>query len=251
MATTSVLLLLVVYLSWKERLGLERTFLYASFRTVVQLVLAGYVIEYVFNMGHWYFVTAVLAAMSLLAAHEGAKRFSSKLRCAWGMVWISIFVGTFVNTFIVTEMIIKIEPWWSPRYLLPLAGMIMGNALNSGSLCGERFVADFRAKAAEVETLLSLGFSSGEAVKEIKRKAVQSALIPTFNSMFTVGIVHLPGMMTGQILGGSAPETAAKYQIVVMFMIASTVLVTSLVLIALLKRRLFTHAEQIRHDLLN
>jgi putative ABC transport system permease protein len=247
---TAVLLGIVFVLSWREKLDLERAFLHASVRTVVQLVLAGYLIEYVFNLGHWYFVLALLSCMSFVAAHEGAKRLSPKLRFPSGMVWVAIVVGTTVNTFVVTEMILKADPWWSPRYLIPLAGMIMGNALNSGSLAGERFASDLRARTAEVETMLSLGFSSKDAVKEIKRNAVRSALIPTFNSMLTVGIVALPGMMTGQILGGASPATAVKYQIIVMFMISSTVLVTALILIALLKRSYFTNSEQIRHSLL-
>lgn len=250
MSVTSVLLLAVLLLSRMERLDLERAFLHASARTVVQLVLSGYVIERVFSLGSWYLVLALLSAMSFVAAHEGAKRLSKKLTGAPAMTWFAIFAGTSVNTFVVTEMILKVEPWWDPRYLVPLAGMIMGNALNSGSLAGERFASDLKGRTAEVETLLSLGFSSKEAVAEIKRNAVRSALIPTFNSMLTVGIVALPGMMTGQILGGASLTTAVKYQIIVMFMISSTVLVTALVLISLLKRSYFTQAEQLRHNLL-
>jgi putative ABC transport system permease protein len=250
LSVTVVLLIAVLILSWREQLDLGRAFLHASIRTVVQLVLAGYLIEYVFNLGKWYLVLALLSAMSFVAAHEGAKRLSPKLKHAATMTWAAIFVGTSVNTFVVTEMILKAEPWWSPRYLIPLAGMIMGNALNSGSLAGERFASDLRARTAEVETLLSLGFSSKDAMREIKRNAVRSALIPTLNSMLTVGIVALPGMMTGQILGGASPSTAVKYQIIVMFMIPSTVLVTALILIALLMRSYFTKAEQLRHNLL-
>lgn len=239
----------VLFAFWRERLGLERTFLHASIRTVLQLFLAGYVIEAVFNLGHWYLVLTLLTLMSFVAAHEGAKRLPSKLAWAPAMAWFAIFAGTFVNTFVVTEIIIKIDPWWSPRYLIPLAGMIMGNALNSGALAGERFTSDLKTQTAEVETMLSLGFSSGEATMEIKRKAVKGALIPTLNSMFTVGIVHLPGMMTGQILSGASPVTATKYQIIVMFMITSTVLTSALILIELLRRGLFTKAEQVRHNL--
>jgi putative ABC transport system permease protein len=188
--------------------------------------------------------------MSAIAAYEGAKRLpSGAVRYAAGLVWIAIFAGTFINTFIVTEVILKIDPWWNPRYLIPLAGMIMGNALNSGSLAGERFIADFKNRLAEVETMLTLGYSSKDASADIRRKAVRSALIPTLNSMFTVGLVHLPGMMTGQILGGASPLVATKYQIVVMFMISSTVVVTALVMLRLLVRRIFTPAHQIRYDI--
>ncbi len=250
LSMTAVLMAAVLFLSWRERLGLGRTFVHASIRTVVQLVLAGYLIEYVFDLGRWYLVLILLAAMSFVAAHEGAKRLPSKLRFAPAMAWAAIFVGTFVNTLVVTEIILKAAPWWNPRYLIPLAGMIMGNALNSGALAGERFASDLRARSAEIEAMLSLGFSAKDAVGDIRRNAVRSALIPTFNSMFTVGIVHLPGMMTGQMLGGASPSAAAKYQIIVMFMICSTVLATALILTALLTGALFTRADQLRHDLL-
>lgn len=250
LALTGILFGIVLFLSWRENLGLERTFIHAAARTVAQLALVGYVIEYVFHLNRWYWVLGLLAAMNGIAAYEGAKRFKSGIRGISGIMWISIFAGTFINTFVVTEVIVRIDPWWDPRYMVPLAGMIMGNALNSGSLAGERFLAEIRNRGKEVETLLSLGFTSRRACAEMKRSAVRGTLIPTLNSMFTVGLVHLPGMMTGQILGGSAPAVAAKYQIVVMFMITSTVMITALILMYLLQRRIFSSAHQLLHHLL-
>jgi putative ABC transport system permease protein len=250
LATVGVLFGIVILLSVREHLGLERTFLYAAFRAVVQLLLVGYLIEYVFQLNRWYFVMALLVMMSMIAARAGAQRIPSKVRFLVGSVWVAVFTGTLVNTFIVTEVILKIDPWWDPRYLLPLAGMIMGNALNSGSLAGERFASDLKNRVSEVETLLSLGYSSSRACQEIKTAAVRGALIPTLNSMFTVGLVHLPGMMTGQIISGAPPLVAAKYQIIVMFMIASTVVITALILVNLMKRKYFSSAHQLHYDLL-
>ena len=250
LATVGVLFGIVILLSLREHLGLERTFLYAAFRTIAQLLLVGYLIEYVFQLNRWYFVMALLVMMSMIAARAGAQRIPSKLRFLAGSVWVAVFTGTLVNTFIVTEVILKIDPWWNPRYLLPLAGMIMGNALNSGSLAGERFASELKNRVSEVETLLSLGYSSSLACKEIKTLAVRGALIPTINSMMTVGLVHLPGMMTGQIISGAPPMVAAKYQIIVMFMVASTVVITSLILVNLMKRKYFSSAHQLHYDLL-
>lgn len=250
LATVGVLFAIVLLLSIREQLGLERTFIYAAFRTVVQLLVVGYLIEYVFRLDRWYFVMALLLIMSVIAARVGAQRIPSKVGFLTGSVWVAVFAGTLIDTFIVTEVILKIDPWWNPRYLLPLAGMIMGNALNSGSLAGERFTSDLKNRMNEVETLLSLGYSSSRACKEIQKAAVRGALIPTLNAMFTVGLVHLPGMMTGQILSGAPPLVAAKYQIIVMFMISSTVMITALILISILKRRYFTSAHQLRYNLL-
>lgn len=250
LSMTGLLFGIVIILSVREHLGIERTFLYATFRMVVQLLLVGYLIEYIFAINSWYFVLALLVAMSVIAARSGAQRIVSKVKYLPGLVWIAIFAGTVIDTFIVTEVILKIDPWWNPRYLLPLAGMIMGNALNSGSLGGERFISELKNRKAEIETLLILGFSSTHACRELKRVAARSALIPTLNAMFTVGLVHLPGMMTGQILSGASPITASKYQIIVMLMISSTVIITALILINLLKRRYFTTAHQLRYNLL-
>ncbi|MEE8482991.1 MAG: iron export ABC transporter permease subunit FetB [Nitrospinota bacterium] len=250
LAMVFILFAIVLGLSLKEHLGITRTFTYAAVRCVVQLMLVGYAIEYVFALNRWYFVMVVLVFMSVVAAQAGAQRISSKAPSLIGLVWVAVFAGTLVDTFIVTEVILKIDPWWNPRYLLPLAGMIMGNALNSGSMAGERFVSELRNRTAEIETMLSLGFTSSYACREIKRLAIRGALIPTFNAMFTVGLVHLPGMMTGQILSGSSPVTAAKYQVVVMFMVSSTVVITALILIGLLRRKHFTKAHQIRYAIL-
>ncbi len=247
---TAILFGIVILLSVREQLSLERTFTYAAFRAVVQLLLVGYLIEQVFHLDRWYWVVILLITMSIIAAKAGADRIKSKLPGLSLLVWVAIFAGTIIDTFIVTEVILKIDPWWDPRYLLPLAGMIMGNALNSGSLAGERFISEMRNRKAEIETMLILGFSSARACEDMKRVAVRNSLIPTLNAMFTVGLVHLPGMMTGQILGGVDPIIASKYQIIVMFMVASTVIITALILIKLLQRKYFTAAHQLRYNLL-
>ena len=241
---------IVIILSYREQLEIGKTYLQAAVRCVVQLLLVGYLIEYIFELSRWYFVVALLVAMSVIAARAGTARITSKTKNLGLMVWIAIFLGTIIDTVIVTEVVLKIDPWWNPRYLLPLAGMIMGNALNSGSMAGERFVSELRNRKSEIETMLILGFSSQRACIEMKRTAVRGALIPTFNAMFTVGLVHLPGMMTGQILGGVSPVTASKYQIIVMFMVSSTVLITALILVNLLQRQYFTENHQIRYHLL-
>ena len=250
LAMVGLLFGIVILLSIREHLNIEKTFLHAAVRCVVQLLLIGYLIEYVFEINRWYFVVMLIIAMSIIAARAGSQRISSRVKNIGLYVWFAIFMGTIVDTFIVTEVILKIDPWYDPRYLLPLAGMIMGNALNSGSMAGERFLSELKNRRAEVETMLILGYTSSRACMEMKRTAVRGALIPTFNAMFTVGFVHLPGMMTGQILGGASPVTAAKYQIIVMFMVSSTVLITALILINLLKRQYFTKAHQLNYHLL-
>jgi len=250
LALTGILFGIVIFLSVREQLQIEKTFIHATLRAVVQLLLVGYLIEQVFSLDRWYWVLLLLVTMSVIAARAGSQRIESKIKQLSLFVWIAVFVSTLLDTFIVTEVILKIDPWWEPRYLIPLAGMIMGNALNSGSLVGERFISEIRNRKSEIEMMLILGFSSTEACVEMKRTAVKNSLIPTLNAMFTVGLVHLPGMMTGQILGGVNPVIASKYQIIVMLMVSSTVIITALILVNLLQKRYFSNVHQLNHQLL-
>ena len=124
--------------------------------------------------------------------------------------------------------------------------MILGNSMNSAAIAGERFYSELHSRLQQVETLLILGHDFKFACVKAKREAVKAAMVPTLNSMMTVGLVALPGMMTGQILAGANPVLATKYQILVMLMIASTVTITSIIFVNLSMRRYFSKGQQIK-----
>jgi putative ABC transport system permease protein len=147
-------------------------------------------------------------------------------------------------------VVIGVDPWYDPRYLIPIGGMILGNAMTGASLAGERFQGELRARVDEVETLLALGFSGLEAVRDLYRSAIRAAMIPTINAMLAVGIVQLPGMMTGQILSGTSPLIAVKYQALVMLMITCAVALSSFLFLRLALRRYLTPAHQLRRSLI-
>jgi ABC-type iron transport system FetAB permease component len=115
-------------------------------------------------------------------------------------------------------LVVRPQPWWEPQYLIPIAGMILGTSMTSAALAGDRLQADLAARREEVEARLALGFSGREAVQPLVRASLRASMIPTVNGMMTVGLVQLPGMMTGQILAGSSPLVAVRYQIVVVCM---------------------------------
>ena len=142
------------------------------------------------------------------------------------------------------------RPWYEPQYLIPIAGMILGNSMTSAALAGDRLQSDLRARRDEVEARLALGFSGREAVQPMVRASLRAAMIPTVNGMMTVGLVQLPGMMTGQILAGSSPLVAIRYQIVVVFMLAAATAVGSLLFVRLAVGRYLTAAHQLRRYLL-
>ncbi|MDX1762869.1 MAG: iron export ABC transporter permease subunit FetB [bacterium] len=250
LSLTLLLAALVVAISFYERLGLERDFGIALIRTVLQLFLMGYVLEYIFAVERWYLVVLMVAFMVGTACQAGVGRLKQRDARLFSIMAVSILAGAGVTIVTVTEVVLQIHPWYNPRYLIPLSGMIIGNAMNSATLGAERFRSELRLRKNEIETLLSLGFDVRRAAASARRQAISAALLPTLNSMMVVGVVTLPGMMTGQILSGTSPFIATRYQIVVMVMISAAVMVSSFLMVRLLTHRFFTSAHQIRYYLL-
>src|ERR1700722_9999814 len=141
-------------------------------------------------------------------------------------------------------VIVRIHPWYTPQYAIPLLGMILGNTLNGVSLGLDRLGSELTGRRDQVEALLALGATRWEAARPLVQQAVRTGLIPTINAMMVVGIVSLPGMMTGQILAGADPVEAVKYQIVIMFLIASAAALGTVSVVLLSYRRLFNEHHQ-------
>ena len=144
----------------------------------------------------------------------------------------------------------RVRPWYTPQYAIPLLGMILGNTLNGVSLGLDRLGSELVGKRDQVEGLLALGATRWEAARPLVQQAVKTGLIPTINAMMVVGIVSLPGMMTGQLLAGTSPVEAVKYQIVIMFLIASGTALGTVLVVLLSFRRLFNEDHQFEGTLL-
>ncbi|NIR43879.1 MAG: iron export ABC transporter permease subunit FetB [Gemmatimonadetes bacterium] len=240
------LILLSVGITRWQGTRLAGSFLLGGVRTVVQLTVVGYVLVYIFNVNQWYWVMAALLLMTVVATREAVGRQDSRPSILYGITGLSLAVGSGFTLFYVSAVVVQVEPWYNPRYTIPLFGMIVGNAMNAAALAAERLAAELSMRRGEVEAYLALGADSAEAAREPVRSALRAALIPTLNSLMVVGIVALPGMMTGQILGGVSPLTAIRYQIVVMFMLAGSVTLTATLVTIGYRRRFFTTAEQLR-----
>jgi putative ABC transport system permease protein len=180
------------------------TAIYATFRMLGQLLLIGYVLIYVFESDEPVFIVAVLLMMLLVASWIAIRPLKDKRAQTYINSLLAISVGGILTLALVSQAVIGVEPWFSPRYIVPLAGMIFAGAMNAVSLSAERLQSERERGIAYVEA---------------RRIAFQASLIPITNSLFAVGLVSLPGMMTGQILSGVSPLIAAKYQIVVMTML--------------------------------
>ncbi|MCD5405754.1 MAG: ABC transporter permease, partial [Desulfotomaculum sp.] len=150
----------------------------------------------------------------------------------------------------VIGLVINPEPWYSARVVIPIIGMILGNVMNGIALSLDKLYSEVSARFEEVETLLAFGATPWEAVRDIVREAIRTGMTPTINSLMVVGIVSLPGMMTGQILAGVDPQQAVRYQIIVALMIASTVAVGCLILVGLSYKKLFTKEGYLAKEVL-
>ena len=240
------LILLAVVLSRLRGIGQEKEMLWASARMIVQLLAVGYVLHLVFAIEHPLSVLLILLVMAGFSVQVIASRIKGKMPGFYRVVSTSIFAGCGGVTFFFVLLIVGPDPWYDPRYLIPLAGMIIGNSMNGASLAAERLAAEMRDRREEIETALCLGASARQASRDAVRAAFRAALIPTTNTMAAMGLVSLPGMMTGQILSGTDPVTAVKYQIAIMCAITGSVAVTAFLILHQGCGRYFTPAHQLR-----
>jgi len=193
----------VVIIMFRWEAGAQ-TAIYATARMLIQLLLIGYVLIYIFEADHPGVILAVLLIMLTAASWIALRPLANKDSRLYLNALGAIFVGGIFTLAVVSQAVIDVQPWFSPRYVVPLAGMIFAASMNSVSLAAERFQAEK---------------DKGLPYTEARQTALQTSLIPIINSLFAVGVVSLPGMMTGQILSGVSPLIAAKYQIVVMTML--------------------------------
>jgi putative ABC transport system permease protein len=250
LALALVLVAAVVVVSVRQSLGLQRDLVIGSLRAIVQLYAVGLILAAVFAAARWYWVLLILAVMTAVATQAAVSRLGKPLPRAPWIAGIALSVSTAATLAYVIAIVVQVRPWYEPQYIIPIAGMILGSSMTSAALAGDRLQSDLRVRADEVEARLALGFSGHDAVQPIVRASLRAAMIPTVNGMMTVGLVQLPGMMTGQILAGSSPLLAIRYQIVVVFMQAAATALGSLLFVRLAASRYLTPAHQLRRYLL-
>ena len=232
-------------ISFALKLGLGKRLLIASVRTVAQLALIGYLLQWIFDIDNAALLFAVLGVMTALAGHAAVGRSSREFNGVMLQAIATLVITGLVTTFTVTGAIIGVDPWYEPQYVLPLMGMVLGNALTGISLCLDSLLEALDARRGEIEMLLSLGATRWEAARDYVGGAVKRGMIPILNSMTVVGIVSLPGMMTGQILEGADPLEAVKYQIVVMFMLCAATALGSIMIALQVFKRLFDEQHRL------
>ncbi len=239
LALSVILVLIVGVISALLRLGLLKSLLWGTFRTFAQLILTGYVLVWIFRINSPYLLIAILLIMCFFGTRTAVKQTRGVADYSGILAYISLTVSGFLVTFMVTELIIDVDQWYEARIVIPIAGMVIGNSMNGLALGLDRLYSEVRNNVSEIEALLSLGATPWESVRWRLREALRAGMMPTINTMMVVGIVKLPGMMTGQILSGVDPILAVRYQIVVMLMVTAAAAMGALMMILFSYRRLF------------
>ena len=222
LAVVALLLLFNAGLSLALGLRLERQMLLAALRMTVQLLLVGLVLHALFNTVSLWLTGLVALIMALFAGREILARQERRMAGWWGygIGSATMLLAGMVVTILALSGPLRPDPWYDPRYAIPLFGMILGNAMTGISLGLDGLTSLVGRERAGIEAQLILGASRWQAMRPVARRALRAGFTPMLNSMAAAGVVFLPGMMTGQILAGVAPEQAVKYQILVLFLIA-------------------------------
>jgi putative ABC transport system permease protein len=226
-------------------LGLNRDIAVGALRTVSQLFLMGYALTFIFR------AESLLLTMGIFLVMVVSSVFIVKGRVKEGEVaylaptFLTMVSCYFVTALFVSRAIVGVTPWWEPRYFIPTAGMVIGNSMSALAISIERLFSQMRQQRDVIEMKLCMGADYREASVDIFRSAVKAGMIPSINAMMGVGLVFLPGMMSGQILAGADPLVAIRYQIVVMFMLVGSTAMSSIIVMLIVRRRCFGSGEEL------
>lgn len=214
-----VLVTLVIIFYWSNNL---KSASIAILRMLLQLLAIGYALNFIFSANSQWIILLVLTFMLIAASWIALTALPVERKALFKFSFIAIFCGGLFNLIWVTQGVLQVEPWYQPAVIIPLAGMIFSNSMNAVSLAGERLFSELEHRVE---------------YSRARSTAFQAAMIPITNSLLAVGLVSLPGMMTGQILAGTSPLVASRYQIIVMCMIFSSAGVSAALFLWLLKRK--------------
>lgn len=249
----ALLLVVLAGVSLLLSLGLERKIILFSCRMTAQLLFIGLVLKYLFAHASGWLVVLMSLVMLAAAGREVQARQQRRISGFAGYLITTgaMFVSSFSVTILALVVIIGVQPWYTPQYAIPLLGMLLGNTMTGISLSVERLTSQYYEQRNVLEQRLMLGQSWQEASLDIRRACMRTGMMPIINSMAAAGIVSLPGMMTGQILGGTPPVEAVKYQILIILLIAAGTGFGVISAIWLTGRHLFDQRHRLRLECLH
>lgn len=242
LSCTLIFVFITMFVSFWKRLGLEKSIAIGSIRAAVQLLAIGYVLQYVFSTNHPAIIILIILVMTAVASWNAAKRGMGLKGVFWRIALTIAAMEAFMMIFLIGLNLI--EP--TPQFIIPLSGMTIGNAMVVAGLFTTAIKREVETSQGEIETLLSLGASGTQALRGPMKRAVKFSMIPTIDSLKTVGLVQLPGMMTGMIIAGADPVEAVRYQLLILFSHTGSAAMTSMILSMLYQKLLFTPDLRLR-----
>ncbi len=236
-----LLILIAIGISRWRKVDLEKDLVIATLRSFVQLLAIGYALEFIFGLDNPLWTTALLVFMTVVAGRTAAAR-GQRVPRANLVALFSISVGAALTLGLLVALNIFT---YDPQTIIPIGGMVVGNAMTTAALVMTRLESDFRIQKTSIETVLALGGTSQQASQPQLRNALQSAMIPIVDTTKTVGLIKLPGAMTGMILAGASPLEAVQLQMIVMYMVVGATAFTGLLAAFLTYREFFTPFHQL------
>lgn len=221
----SFLILIPIFISYKEHLYLEKEIIVSIIRAVIQLIIVGYILDFIFGLEKPIF-TVILVLIMIINAAVNTKKRGENIKNVVRISFLSMLFGTIITIMV---LVISGSIEFTPNEVIPVAGMVVSNSMVAIGLSYRNLNNSFRNRRAEIEVKLSLSANIREASREVIRESIKLSIIPTIDSAKTLGIVSLPGMMTGLILAGTSPIMAIKFQIMVTFMILSSASISTMI----------------------
>lgn len=236
-----LLVLVAIFISRKEKLSLEKDIIWSTARAIVQLLIVGYVLTYIFNVDHFILTFLMVLFICYNAAYNAKKR-SKYIKDIFLISFTAITTGALLTLVI---LLLTSSIAFTPIQIIPITGMIAGNAMIATGLCYNNLGQRFQNQQQQIQEMLSLGATPKLASMSIIRESIKSSLIPTVDAAKTVGIVSLPGMMSGLIFAGVDPLQAVKYQIMVTFMLMATASISTIIACYLTYKKFFNQRHQL------
>ena len=244
LALSFVFIIILLVISKIKGLSNQGLIIVASLRMTIQLIITGYLLKYILKSDSPWITLLILIIMEAFSIFTVYKRSNVKSIKLKELIAICFIGSSLVSIFYYIIVVVSVRPWYDPRYFITISGMLIGNTMTGMSLAINSYKNSFNDQRDTIESALMLGAKPKDAVLKISREAFSSAILPTLNSMLGMGIVLLPGMMTGQILSGTDPMSAILYQITIMIAIVGTVGITTSIFTSLAYKAFFNDREQ-------
>lgn len=228
-----------------KKIPREKLIVMSALRMTLQLIIVGFILIYVLDHPNPFMTVGIILIMLSFAVFNVYQRTKHIIKFSLKkMIALAMFIGISLNLIYFMFVVLQLDPWYEPQYFIPIGGMIIGKTMTGVSLGVNNLLTGMKEQQEKIEGALMLGASPKIASKSIINQAFDEAMLPTINAMVGMGIVFLPGMMTGQIIAGQTPLTAVKYQISVMLGVAGTVSITVLIFLHLAYKVFFNDRQQ-------